>query len=451
MLRCVISFGRGRVGEVLGGRRLAAMLALGLAFARPAPARADDPPPASAAVSDSLAELARRIDVLSAELEREKMGEVAAPTASEGRYGFGPSASKVYQKSHGVSVGGYGEMLYQNFNADRDDDNPAGLADELDFLRGVLYFGYKWNDRWLFNSELEWEHANTGKGGEAAVEFAYVEYLWRPTLGFRGGLLLVPMGLVNELHEPTVFHGARRPVVEQAILPTTWRENGAGVFGETASLSYRSYVVAGLDASEFSAEGIREGRQEGAESLAEDWGWVGRLDWTGRPGLLVGGSVYAGQSGQGIVVPFAGELGVSTVIYEGHVDWNWQGLGVRVLGAQSTLDDVADLNAALGLVGAASVGEKQNGFYVEASYDLLARHTSGQRALTPFVRYEQLDTQAEVPSGFDRDPAQDRDVITVGVDFQPIDPVVVKLEYQDLKNEAETATDQFNVALGYIF
>src|SRR4030095_13265906 len=129
----------GRVGEGLGGRQLAAVIALGLALVSPTPARADDAP-ASKAVSDSLAELARRIDVLAAELEREKMGEVAAPTAKEGRYGFGPAASKIYQKSHGVSVGGYGEMLYQNFNAEQDDDAPAGLADELDFLRGVLYF-----------------------------------------------------------------------------------------------------------------------------------------------------------------------------------------------------------------------------------------------------------------------------------------------------------------------
>ena len=450
MQRCLASFCRGRVWDVLRGRQLAAVLVIG-ALAQPIAARADDPP-VSPAVSDSLKELARRIDVLAAELEREKMGEVPAPTtaAAEGRYGFGPAASKVYRSSHGVSIGGYGEMLYQNFNAEQDDDAPAGLADELDFLRGVVYIGYKWNDHWLFNSELEWEHANTGKGGEAAVEFAYVEYQWKPTLGARGGLLLVPMGLVNELHEPTVFHGARRPVVETAILPTTWRENGAGVFGETASFSYRSYVLAGFDAAEFSAEGIREGRQEGAESLAEDWGWVGRVDWTGRPGLLVGGSVYAGQSGQGIETVGGEELGVGTVIYEGHADWNWQGLGVRVLGAQSTLDDVADLNGVLGLTGADGIGEKQNGFYVEAAYDVLARSGSN-RSLTPFVRYEQLDTQAEVPSGFDRDPANEREVITFGVDFQPIDPVVMKLEYQDQKNEAESATDQFNVALGYVF
>jgi hypothetical protein len=342
-------------------------------------------------------------------------------------------------------------MLYEHFNSERDDDVESGLSDQLDFLRAVLYFGYKWNDRWLLNSEIEFEHANTGEGGEVAVEFAYLDYHWRPALGARAGLLLVPMGLVNELHEPTVFRGSRRPVVETAIIPTTWRENGAGIFGQTASLSYRSYVLAGLEADEFSAGGIRSGRQEGAESIAEDFAWVGRVDWTGRPGLLVGGSLYAGQSGQGLADSTGDVLDVGTVLFEGHVDWSWKGLGVRLLGAQSNLDQVAELNGVLGLTGPASVGEKQTGYYIEASYDLLARRADGERALIPFVRWEQLDTQAEVPSGFTRDPASEIDVLTVGVDIRPIDPVVVKLDYQDIDNQAETATNQFNVAIGYIF
>jgi hypothetical protein len=256
---------------------------------------------------------------------------------------------------------------------------------------------------------------------------------------------------VNELHEPTVFRGSRRPVVENRILPTTWRENGAGIFCQTASLSYRTYVMAGLDASAFSASGIRSGRQQGARSFAEDFAWVGRLDWVGRPGLLAGGSVYAGQAGQGLADSTDQVLDVGTVIFEGHVDWSWRGVGVRLLGAQSNLDQVSELNGALGLTGPASIGEKQTGYYIEASYDLLAQRADGERALIPFVRWEQLDTQAEVPAGFSRNSANELEVLTVGVDFRPIDPVVVKLDYQDIDNQAETATDQFNVALGYIF
>ena len=183
-----------------------------------------------------LSELARRIDLVAAELETLKLGEVAVQ-ADRSLHGLGPAASKVYQQPKGVSIGGYGEMVYQNFAATNDAGAPSAKTDEIDLLRGVVYVGYKWSDRWLLNTDLEWEHSSTGMGGEASVEFAYVYRLIRPEFNVRAGLVLLPMGLLNELHEPTVFLGARRPGVENAILPTTWRENGVGVFGEIGGLS----------------------------------------------------------------------------------------------------------------------------------------------------------------------------------------------------------------------
>src|ERR671914_2496192 len=174
-----------------------------------------------------LAELERRLEVLAGEIENLKIGEAAA-AADESERGFGPAASKVYRTERGLSIGGYGEALYQNFDSKRDDNAASGKTDTFDLLRGVLYFGYKFNDRWLLNSEIEYEHA----GSEVAVEFAYIDYLWRLEVNVRGGLLLVPMGFLNELHEPTVFLGAKRPAIETVIIPSTWRENGFGLFGE---------------------------------------------------------------------------------------------------------------------------------------------------------------------------------------------------------------------------
>jgi hypothetical protein len=231
------------------------------------------------------------------------------------------------------------------------------------------------------------------------------------------------------------------------IIPSTWRENGVGVFGEAGPLSYRAYLLNGLRAGGFSSGGVRGGRQKGSHALAEDFAWVGRLDYEPRPGLLVGGSLYHGGSGQGVEGP-GGELSVDTTLFEGHVDWRWRGLTLRALAARADLDDVAALNAALGFTGAASVGEALEGFYVEAGYDLLA---GGERSLTPYVRWEQLDTQAEVPAGFARNPARDGESLTLGLNFQPIDEIVLKADYQDYDNEAGTGIDQINVALGYIF
>jgi len=386
-----------------------------------------------------IAELERKIEVLAGELESMKIGEAAQATASEN--GFGPAASKVYQAERGLSIGGYGEVLYQNFDSEQ--------SSEIDLLRAVLYFGYKFDNKWLFNSEVEYEHG----GEEVEVEFAYIDYLWRPQASFRAGRLLIPMGFMNELHEPTVYLGARRPDVEQVIIPSTWRENGFGLFGQAGPLSYRTYVVAGFDATGFSAEGLREGRQEGIESKTDDIAWVGRLDYSGLPGLLLGGSAYVGDSGQDLRSNTSGtgrKLAVGTKMIEGHLEWKWRGLEFRALGVQATLDDVADLNEALGLTGEESVGKKLQGYYVQLGYDLLAGR-GGEKALTPYARWESYDTQKEVPAGFLRNPVSDVDSLTLGVAFKPIDHIILKADYQDYDNAAGSGVDQFNVVLGYIF
>jgi len=411
---------------------------------------AEPAPPAPTAVD----ELSRRVDVLAAEIENLKLGEAAAAEADRAERGLGPAASKVYRTGRGLSIGGYGEALYQNFGSTRDDGADSGATDRFDLLRAVLYAGYKFNDRFLFNSELEFEHASTGDGGEVSVEFAYLDYLWRPGLNYRAGLVLLPMGLLNELHEPTVFLGARRPDVERVILPSTWRENGLGLFGDVGAWSYRTYIVNGLDASGFSAAGLRGGKQDGAQAAAEDFAWVGRLDWKGAPGLLVGGSLYAGGSGQGIESRAGRRLDVGTTIAEAHLDWRWRGFQLRALAARAEIDQAAELNRVLGLAGAAGVGEALEGGYLEVAYDLLARRGAGavcERSLRPYLRWESFDTQAEVPAGFVRDPARDVDSLTVGVAYQPIDELIFKADYQDYDNGAGTGIDQFNVAIGYIF
>jgi cell division protein FtsB len=402
------------------------------------------------APATDVAEIERRLDILAAEIEKLKIGEAAAE-ADRSDYGMGPAASKIYRTPSGLSIGGYGEALYQGYSSTRDDGTPSGRTDELDFLRAIFYFGYKFNDRWLFNSEIEYEHASSGAEGEVSVEFAYIDHLYRPELNFRFGLVLVPMGFLNELHEPTVFLGARRPDVERVIIPSTWRENGVGVFGDVGPWSYRSYVINGFDGSGFSASGLRGGRQKGSKAAAEDFAWVGRLDYTGTPGLLAGVSAYLGDSGQGITGPGGEEIGVGTTIYEGHLEWKWRGLELRGLATRAEVDDVRELNAALGLTGDGSVGEELEGYYLQLGYDLLARSAAGERALIPYLRYESYDTQSEVPDGFSRDPARDVESWTLGVAYRPIDRLIFKLDYLDYTDGADTAVDQLNVALGYVF
>jgi cell division protein FtsB len=400
-------------------------------------------------------ELRRQIDVLTREIENLKSAapEKPAPSGARGSHGLGPAASKVYGLTRGVSIGGYGEVLYQNFSDERDDGEPSDRTDTIDLQRAVFYFGYKFDEHFLFNSEIEYEHATTGEGdeekGEVSVEFAYLDYLIRPEINVRAGLVLIPVGFINELHEPPVFLGARRPDVEDRIIPTTWRELGAGVFGDAGPVTYRAYVVNGLDSAGIEAEEpLHEARQGGSQASAEDFAVTGRLDFTGVPGLLVGASGYTGGSAQGRESDGRSFDGRVTLV-DAHAEWRWRGIQARALGAWGSIGDAAEINRANGLSGDQSVPERFTGAYLEAGYDVLFGRLSA--SLVPFARWEQFDTQDEVPSGFARNPANDVRLWTFGLQYRPIPQVVVKLDYQDVQDEARTGVDQWNLALGWLF
>jgi hypothetical protein len=408
-----------------------------------------------AADPDSVQELQRRMEILSREIETLRIGE-AAVEATDSSHGLGPAASKIYRTEKGVSIGGYGEMLFESFASDDDSGMPADKSDQLDFLRAVMYLGYKFNDRILFNSEIEYEHASTGKSGEVSVEFAYLDFMFRDSINARVGLVLIPMGFINELHEPPIFLGARRPDIERRLIPTTWRENGAGVFGDAGPVSYRAYVVtgfdgAGIDETGFTAQGLRGGRQSGSKSLAEDFAFVARVDWEITPGLTLGSSFYTGNSGQGAVAPSSGEtIDARTDILDVHLQWRWRGIQLRALFVDVSVDQADLLNDVQGFTGMESVGSDLSGYYLQAGYDVLAL-VETQQAVIPFVRYETFDTQEAVPDGFLSDPSNDIQVMTYGVSYKPIPRVVIKLDYQDYENAAGTGIDQWNMAVGFLF
>lgn len=401
-----------------------------------------------------VAELRRQIEVLSQEIEslKTRQDDTTAVAADTEQFGLGAAASKVYRVDHGISFGGYGEMLYENFAGSNDAGVRTTAKDRFDMLRGVLYTGYKYNDRVLFNSEIEFEHGNTALGGEASVEFAYLDFLATQNVGVRTGLLLVPMGLVNEMHEPTTYLPARRSATENAIIPTTWREMGAGVFGEHGPISWRAYAVNSIRGDRFTAGGVRGGRQKGANAQIEDIALTGRLDYEPFEGTTVGAAFYTGNTGQGNVVNGRTVEGNLT-IFDVHGEAQFRGATIRALWARATLDDVQQLNVLAGnLTGNRSIGEELGGWYVEAGYDvsaLLPRF--GESSLTPYFRYEQLDTQRSVPLGFTRNPASEQTIFTIGLQFRPVPQTVIKTDYQNGENEAGTGLNQWNIGIGYIF
>jgi hypothetical protein len=428
-------------------------------FSAPAGAQQTSASESTAAVqaqaAEQVDELRRRLDALAAEVERLRSGEPDEVEVSEERrraLGLAPSAAATYRRaSEGFSFAGYGEMLAENFASENESGAGGAPTTRVDFLRAVLYTGYRFNDKFLFNSELEVEHGN-----EIFVEFAYVDYAATENFSFRGGLLLIPLGLVNEFHEPTVYFGARRPETEQRIIPSTWRENGGGVLGSVGPVNFRAYVTNGFNGAGFRSNGLRGGRQRGIQARAANLAFSGRVDVSPVPGIFAGVGFYNGGSGQEQVVLDGTRLDMDTRVAEVHAQAQFRGFDIRGLFAHATVDDAAEATRALSAVTGSGVSatsplaEAMQGGYVQAGYDVLSQMATDV-ALTPYLRYEQVDTQHRVGAGFTRALAQDGTFTTLGIDLKPIRNVVVKVEYQWLTNAANTGRNQFNLNLGYAF
>ena len=411
---------------------------------------------AAPALAQGEAELQEQIDVLAEEIARlrEEMAIPETDAELTSVYGMGPAASKVYGARQGISIGGYGEFYFASPIEQTDETGALNVAD---YYRFISYFGYKFTDQIVMNTEIEFEHATTsgnweGDAGSVSVEFAYLDFLLDPRFNVRAGNLLVPMGFVNEMHEPAFYRGNFRPEVERRIIPSTWRELGVGAHGQvTDELRYTAYVVNALNAEKFGSSGARGGRQKGNRVLWEDVAGVLQLSYENRDGWGVSGSGYVSQADHNRLTGPGGEqLDVTHWIAEGHVWVDWNGFEGRALFATSGFGDTAALS---GIVGS-TVPERQVGWYVDVAYDvapfLLGRDTTAR--ISPWIRYENLDLQSEVADGFTADPALARQFLTVGVDVKPHPLVVLKGEYVHFSNDADAPqSDEIRVGAGFVY
>jgi hypothetical protein len=349
-----------------------------------------------------------------------------------------------------TEIGGYMELHYNDTvggeNSSRDE--------QLDFHRFVLFFNHQLSDWIQFYSEVEIEHAFIEGGeesGEVELEQAYVDFLTGEHLNYRAGVILTPVGIINQFHEPATFNGVERPFVDTVIIPTTWSESGAGIFGNIfPGLSYQLNLMGGLEAEDFSASsGLRGGRQKAFKTNLEDLAIAARLDYAAIPGLALGASYYLGDSAQDLDI----NANVRTNIWEGDFRYSISAFDFRGEVAHVNIGDAAKLNTVLGKIsGTDAVAEELFGWYLEGAYHflpLVSKTTSHDSVL--FVRYEEYDTQKDMPNGFAENPAFDREAWTIGLTYWPIETLAIKADYQDLKNDAGTGEDLFNLGVGWQF
>ena len=371
-------------------------------------------------------------------------------------------ADKLLTSSTKLTIGGYGEVHYhQPFNKDTRQNG------ELDVHRMVMLFGYQFSDRTQFITEIEFEHVS-----EVYVEQAFLQHRISKAINFRAGLLLIPMGIVNEYHEPTTFNGVDRPLIDNKISPTTWREVGFGLSGtiQPASLKYQAYVVNGFNGYDTSAKfngknGLRSGRQKGASSYISSPNFTAKVEYYGIRGLNVGVSGYYGDTQSKLYNGIAKDDQVALAKADSSV------VGISMLGLDARYSIKGlQLRGQLYRVGLSNtdqynrftrttttgklndLGSVMTGYYVEAGYNVFRPFESLKTELVPFVRLEAFDTHAEVADNIARVNSYKSSVITTGLTLKLAQGAVLKADLQFVKPEgASSYSKVFSAGLGVMF
>ncbi len=413
------------------------------------------------------AELLARIDKMAAELEQLKaelkasvkkteaveqrqQALASAPPPAAARVSAPVSLAAVEVPSAPATVfGAYGEINYN-----RPSKNASGA--QADVRRAVIGIEHRFDPKTKMVAEFEWEHAvvSADDKGEAEVEQLYVEREFGNGLRSKVGLYLIPMGLLNTNHEPTAYYGVERNFVETAIIPSTWREVGVSLSGDTANgLSWDTGVTTGFDLGKWDAAGS-DGResplgsihQEGQQAKSRDLSVHAALNWRGVPGLLVGGAIFTGKAGHKADGFTANDARVTMVdLHTRYTPGRWD---LSALYARGQISNTEALNETLA-GNPTPVPQSFAGWYTQAAYRLLQ---AGDYTLSPFARYEQFNTArsyAAVPQGLGVAASPDEKVTTVGANLKVGEGVVLKADYQWFKEDK--SRDRLNLGMGFAY
>ena len=383
-------------------------------------------------------ELKETVEELSAEIQKLKEAEHNESLLS----GLDSTLGK-------LKFGGYGEF-HANFTEGTE-------KDKADFHRLVLYMGYDFADWITFHSETELEHAFVSDDdGEISIEQAYIDFLIDDDFNIRAGRILTPIGIINKKHEPPTFNGVERPSFAKNIIPTTWASDGVGIFGSlNPSLTYEAYIVGGLDGSNFNAtSGIRKGRIKERPSLNEP-AVTGRLDYypfsaahsDSGQSLRLGASGYFGgldNGDEGSNPGIDGEIGITSADFE----YSIQKLDFRGVIAHINIDGARQIGN--------NVAEEILGWYLEGAYHYWPEEWKvGKLAksdATVFLRYEDNDTQHEMPSGVSPNGAGKRTEWTFGTNIYLTPNLVLKADYQIRDDDSGNDLDDLlNLGIGWAF
>jgi hypothetical protein len=394
----------------------------------------------------NLEELQRRLNIISEELDEVKSG------------GGSGGASQGFR----TNVFGYGEMHYNRFT----DKSSINTFDNHRFVLGVFSRISDWIQ---LNAELDYEHA----GQEVEFELGYLDFLLSPKFNFRAGVVLIPIGFLNEYHEPNLYWTVERPQIQTNVIPTSWSGGGAGVWGTPLpGFNYRIYMVNSLQSvrpSGFSAgsgignggnsgrfnesSGIRGGRLQLNNAIGDDVAFTGRFEYSNTkylPGTQLGFSFYTGETTHDVITTKGGR----TSLFEGDIKYRRQWFEANATLVNIDINNALELNTFARRVGTANgvIPERIWGWNVQGGIHLL--QAMGRKTIhdiVPFYMFEKFDLHAKTPTGFTNNPLRDTEVHTWGIAYLPVPQVSLKLDFQNFNFDNNTHLNQLNMAVSYLY
>ncbi len=396
-------------------------------------------------------DLREEIEVLKEEIRQLRL-EIAMPEITMETYsGLGPAASKALLNPKGVSIGGYGQVVYMNRIKGEGPSFVQGSKKGFsDSYRLIMYFGYSFTEKLKLNTEIEWEHAN-----QVAVEFAFIDYAFNPAFGVRGGTLLTPFGIINELHEPPTYFPVYKPYLETEIIPTAWRENGIGFYGEYGPTEYRFYLMDGFRAKKKSFNPkapLKNLRQKASKAINDSMALAGRFDVNLPKNIKVGASGFF----SGVQDESGNEVGRVNMV-DLHLIWQYAGFDVRFLGVFVNSDGAEDITFALSEDNCKANPNNCNvfpksmgGYYVQVAYDIFRFFDMEDQELYLFAMYEDYDRAREVPDRYTKPENSKVNVINTGLVYKPHPLVALKADYV-IEREGDSTDEIIRTEVAWMF
>lgn len=399
------------------------------------------------AFAASMEDLEKKIDLLADELEDMKESDIL-----KGKRG----RSRKFQQPNLVTIFGYGELHYI------DPDNDTAQLDQHRYVIGIHSILNKWIH---LTAEMDFEHA----AQELEFELGYVDFLLSREFNVRAGVMLAPIGFLNEFHEPPLFWTTERPLLQQRLIPTTWSMAGAGVLGTPVDgLNYRVYFVgsvqaitdstdagsgngSGGDASSFSGNGIRGGRHQINNAIAEDFAVTGRLEFTKLlPGLQVGVSTYLGDTSQGKI-----DEGGFMALFEADIQYRKGWFEMNSTIVNTSISDTEELNSFCSGRSTCDgdIAENQFGFNIQGGIhipQLLGKKTAHD--LVAHYMFERVRTQDKNDSTYTINRNRNRNAVhNFGLVYYPNPKVSLKVDALFIHTEDHQTLQTFQMAVGYLY